>query len=145
MLAFLSNLHFTELILIALVGIMIFGRKLPRLAVQIWAQLTKVRRSMNKVWRETGVQDEIRRMQREMREAEYKVRDAVRQAADAEEASEADEATDFEGAEHDGHYQEEGEGDSMPDEEGELDEPEGEAARRAEPPPGPDPYPGSAD
>ena len=110
MLAFLSNLHFTELILIALVGVMVFGRNLPRLAVQIWAQLTKVRRSMNKVWRETGVQDEIRRMQREMREAEYKVRDAVRQAADAEEASGADEATDFEGAEHDEHYQEEGEG-----------------------------------
>ena len=68
MLAFISNLHFAELLLIALVGIMVFGRNLPRIAVQAWTQLTKMRRSMNKVWRETGVQDEIRRMQREQLE-----------------------------------------------------------------------------
>jgi len=147
MLAFLSNLHFTELILIALVGIMVFGRNLPRIAVQIWTQLAKVRRSMNKVWRETGVQDEIRRMQREMREAEYEVRDVARRAMEAEEEAEASEEASeeetFEGAEHDEHYHD---GD-LPTEEEELDEPEGEAARRAdpEPSPGPDPYPGDTD
>ena len=151
MLAFFSNLHFTELILIALVGTMVFGRNLPRIVVQIWAQISKARRGMNKVWRETGVHEEIRRMQREVREAEYKVRDAVRQAEDVEEAAEAageeggEEPESFEGAEHDEHYQGEGEGDAMADGEGDPDEPEGEAARRAEPHPGPDPYPGNAD
>jgi Sec-independent protein translocase protein TatA len=153
MLAFLSNLHFTELVLIALVGIMVFGRNLPRIAVQIWTQLTKMRRSMNKVWRETGVQDEIRRMQREMREAEYEVRDAARRAMEAEEEAEAaeegSEEQTFEGAEHDEHYHDTDAGEEMSAEEEELDEPEGEAARRAdpepdpEPEPGPDPYPGN--
>jgi Sec-independent protein translocase protein TatA len=153
MLAFLSNLHFTELILIALMGIMVFGRNLPRIAVQIWTQLTKMRRSMNKVWRETGVQDEIRRMQREMREAEYEVRDAARRAVEAEEeaeaAAEGGEEQTFEGAEHDEHYHDTDAGEEMSAEEEELDEPEGEAARRAdpepdpEPEPGPDPYPGN--
>ncbi len=151
MLAFFSNLHFTELVLVALVGIMVFGRNLPRIAVQIWTQLTKVRRSMNKVWRETGVQDEIRRMQREMRDAEYEVRDAARRAMEVEEAEEADEGAVeqelYEGAEHDEHYHDADAGDEMSTEDEELDEPEGEAARRAdpEPSPGPDPYPGDAD
>ncbi len=151
MLAFFSNLHFTELVLVALVGIMVFGRNLPRIAVQIWTQLTKVRRSMNKVWRETGVQDEIRRMQREMRDAEYEVRDAARRAMEVEEAEEADEGAVeqelYEGAEHDEHYHDADAGDEMSAEDEELDEPEGEAARRAdpEPSPGPDPYPGDAD
>ena len=150
MLAFISNLHFAELLLIVLVGIMVFGRNLPRIAVQAWTQLTKMRRSMNKVWRETGVQDEIRRMQRELREAEYEVRDAARRAVEAEEAaegeSEADEAEAFEGAEHDEHYYDADAGHQMPEEEA-PDEPEGEAARRAdpEPSPGPDPYPGDTE
>ena len=145
MLAFISNLHFAELLLIALVGIMVFGRNLPRIAVQAWTQLTKMRRSMNKVWRETGVQDEIRRMQRELREAEYEVRDAARRAMEAEEAEEAQatSAEPFEGAEHDEHYQEAGRPEGSDSEEA-VDEPAGEAARREDPAPhpGPDPYPG---
>ena len=51
MLAIFSNLSFTEVILIALVGIMVFGRNLPKIAVQIGTQLTKMRRNLNKVWR----------------------------------------------------------------------------------------------
>lgn len=148
MLAVFSKLGFTELIVIAVFGIMVFGRNLPRIAVQVAAQLTKMRRSLNKVWRETGVQDEIRRMQREMREVEYEVRDAANRAADAEEAAEGatgEDGESFEGAEHDVPYHE---GEVPPDDDGEedspdsgetTDEPEGEAARRA---PEPDPRPG---
>ena len=152
MLAFFSKLGFTELIVIAVFGIMVFGRNLPRIAVQVAAQLTKMRRSLNKVWRETGVQDEIRRMQREMREVEYEVRDAANRAADAEEAAEGatgEDGESFEGAEHDVPYHE---GEVPPDDDGEedspdsgetTDEPEGEAARQApEPDLGPDPRPG---
>jgi len=152
MLAIFSNLSFAEVIMIAAIGIMVFGRKLPRIAVEIGTQLTKMRRNLNKVWRETGVQDEIRRMQREMRQAEYEVRDAVRKAADAEEADEAAEAG-FEGAEHDAPYHEgevppdaDGAEEEPPDSGETSDEPEAEAERRAEEPhPGPDPYPGGAD
>jgi len=148
MVAFFSKLGFTELIVIAVFGIMVFGRNLPRIAVEVAAQLTKMRRSLNKVWRETGVQDEIRRMQREMREVEYEVRDAANRAADAEEAAEGatgEDGESFEGAEHDVPYHE---GEVPPDDDGEedppdsgetTDEPEGEAARRA---PEPDPRPG---
>jgi len=130
MLAIFSNLSFTEVTLIALAGIMVFGRNLPKIAVQIGTQLTKMRRNLNKVWRETGVQEEIRRMQREMREAEYEVKDAVRRAADAEEAEEAGEG--FEGEEHDRHYHDVDAGEAFSDDGGTADEPEAEAARRAE-------------
>ena len=148
MVAFFSKLGFTELIVIAVFGIMVFGRNLPRIAVEVAAQLTKMRRSLNKVWRETGVQDEIRRMQREMREVEYEVRDAANRAADAEEAAEGatgEDGESFEGAEHDVPYHEgevppdDDRGEDPPDSGETTDEPEGEAARRA---PEPDPRPG---
>ena len=158
MLAVFSKLGLTELIVIAVFGIMVFGRNLPRIAVQVAAQLTKMRRSLNKVWRETGVQDEIRRMQREMREVEYEVRDAANRAADAEEAAEGAEGAEgatgedgesFEGAEHDVPYHEgevppdDARGEDPPDSGETTDEPEGEAARQApEPDLGPDPRPG---
>ena len=150
MLALFVNLSLPELFVIALFGIMVFGRNLPTMAVKAAAQFSKARRSLNKVWRETGVQDEFRRMQREMREAEYEVRDAARRAVDAEIEAEEDaelgegEVQSFEGAEHDAHYHAEDE--SLEGDSGETtDEPEGEAARRAEPHPGPDPYPGDTD
>jgi Sec-independent protein translocase protein TatA len=150
-LALFANLSLPELFVIALAGIMVFGRNLPTMAVKAAAQFSKARRSLNKVWRETGVQDEFRRMQREMREAEYEVRDAARRAVDAEiegeaEGSELEEDAEpgFEGAEHDEHYHS-GE-ELLEDDLGETtDEPEAEAARRAEPHPGPDPYPGDTD
>jgi len=146
MLALFGNLSPLELLLIALAAIMIFGRNLPQIAVKAAVQFSKARRNLNKVWRETGVQDEFRRMQREMRAAEYEVRDATRRAVDAEIAAEEEEADEseggFEGAEHDAPYQEE----SEQEDSGETsDEPAGEAERRAEPHPGPDPYPGDTD
>ena len=150
MLALFANLSLPELFVIALAGIMVFGRNLPTIVVKAAAQFSKARRSLNKVWRETGVQDEFRRMQREMREAEYEVRDAARRAVDAEiEAEEGAELGEgevqgFEGAEHDAHYHAEDE--PLEEDSGETtDEPEAEAARRAEPHPGPDPYPGDTD
>ena len=150
MLALFANLSLPELFVIALAGIMVFGRNLPMIVVKAAAQFSKARRALNKVWRETGVQDEFRRMQREMREAEYEVRDAARRAVDAEIEAEEDaelgegEVQSFEGAEHDAHYHAEDE--SLEEDSGETtDEPEGEAARRAEPHPGPDPYPGDTD
>ena len=150
MLALFANLSLPELFVIALAGIMVFGRNLPAIVVKAAAQFSKARRALNKVWRETGVQDEFRRMQREMREAEYEVRDAARRAVDAEIEAEEDaelgegEVQSFEGAEHDAHYHAEDE--SLEEDSGETtDEPEGEAARRAEPHPGPDPYPGDTD
>ncbi len=149
MLALFANLSLPELFVIALAGIMVFGRNLPTIAVKAAAQFSKARRALNKIWRETGVQDEFRRMQREMREAEYEVRDAARRAVDAEieseglELKEGDEPS-FDGAEHDAHYH--SEEDLLEDDRGETtDEPEGEAVRRAEPHPGPDPYPGDTD
>jgi len=148
-LALFANLSLPELFVIALAGIMVFGRNLPTIAVKAAAQFSKARRALNKIWRETGVQDEFRRRRREMREAEYEVRDAARRAVDAEIESEGSELKEgdepgFEGAEHDEHYHLSE--DSAEDDLGETtDEPEGEVARRAEPHPGPDPYPGDTD
>ena len=146
MLALFGNLSPMELLLIGLMAVMIFGRNLPQIAVKAAVQFSKARRNLNKVWRETGVQDEFRRMQREMRAAEYEVRDATRRAVDAEIAADEEEAAesggDFEGAEHDAPYQEDSEQESS----GETsDEPAGEVERRAEPHPGPDPYPSDTD
>ena len=72
--AFLTNLNFLELAVILIVAIMIFGRDLPKVAGQLFAHLSKAKRAMQTMWRETGIEAEMRKVQREMREAEAMAR-----------------------------------------------------------------------
>lgn len=64
MLAFL-NLGVSEMVVILVVAIVIFGRNLPSVAVQAAANVAKLRRSLTDLRKETGIDEEIRRAQRE--------------------------------------------------------------------------------
>lgn len=68
MLAFL-NLGLTEMLLILVVAILVFGRNLPTVAVQAAAAVQKMRRSLVDLRREAGIDDELRRARREFEQA----------------------------------------------------------------------------
>lgn len=68
MLAFL-NLGLTEMLLILLVAILVFGRNLPSVAVQAAATVQKMRRSLVDLRREAGIDEELRRARREFEQA----------------------------------------------------------------------------
>lgn len=68
MLAFL-NLGLTEMLLILVVAILVFGRNLPSVAVQAAATVQKMRRSLVDLRREAGIDDELRRARREFEQA----------------------------------------------------------------------------
>jgi Sec-independent protein translocase protein TatA len=61
MLLFINNVNPTELLLIAVVAVLVFGRKLPEVAGQAAAQLAKARRAINDMRRESGLDEELRR------------------------------------------------------------------------------------
>ena len=124
MFALFGNLDFMELVVIAAAALMIFGRRLPEVAVRGAAQLVRLRRSVTQMWREAGIEDEIRRVQREidrsvprLPSAEQMVREAERRRralevtaeaddqADEESEAEADDAFVADGREHNEPYE----------------------------------------
>jgi len=70
-LAILPNLGFQELTIIAAVAVLVFGKRLPEVAARAYAQLARLRHSLEDLRRETGID-------RELRNIEYEVRDAAR-------------------------------------------------------------------
>ena len=52
--------------MIVLAAVMIFGKNLPEVAVKAAAQFVRLRRAVTKMWREAGIDEEIRRVQREV-------------------------------------------------------------------------------
>lgn len=75
MIALFGNLDFGELLVIALVAVMVFGRNLPRVAAQAVNNVAKARRALQRVWRESGIGDEIRDVQRELESSTRRLRD----------------------------------------------------------------------
>jgi Sec-independent protein translocase protein TatA len=74
--AIFGNLDIGELLVIALFAVMIFGRNLPRVAAQAVTRVAQARRALQKVWRESGIGDEIRDVQREIDVSARRLRDA---------------------------------------------------------------------
>lgn len=68
-LAIFGDLGFQELLLVALASVIIFGRRLPQVAARGYAQFQRVRRTLTQMWRETGIEEELRRVQRELEHA----------------------------------------------------------------------------
>jgi Sec-independent protein translocase protein TatA len=66
MLAIIGNLHMMELLVIALAALMIFGRRLPEVAMRGAAQVVRLRRSVTKMWREAGLEEELRKVRRDI-------------------------------------------------------------------------------
>jgi Sec-independent protein translocase protein TatA len=65
-LAIFGDFAFTELLLVAAVALMVFGKRLPEVAVRAAAHLTRLRRSLTQMWREAGIEDELRKVRREV-------------------------------------------------------------------------------
>ena len=91
---FFPSMNTGEVMLIALAAVMIFGGRLPDVLMQGLAQLMRVRRMLSNMWRETGLEDELRRVRREIetslpREPDFNVRGRRTAAvADPREAAE---------------------------------------------------------
>lgn len=69
MIALLEDIGYGELLLIAVAGVLLFGKRLPEVASQAGAQLTKLRRSLQDIKHETGMDHEVRKIQRTIEEA----------------------------------------------------------------------------
>ncbi len=75
-LALFGNLDITEILVIALFAVMIFGRNLPRVAAQAVTHVSRARRALQQVWRESGIGEEVREVQREIEASTRKLKDA---------------------------------------------------------------------
>lgn len=73
MLALIGNLQFSELLIVGIIAILIFGRRLPQVAGQAAAYVGKTRRTIEALWRETGIEDEVRNVRREIERYERKL------------------------------------------------------------------------
>ncbi len=76
MLGLITNLSIGETILIVVLAIMIFGKRLPEVAAQVVSQIRKLRKHLDDMRRETGIDREFRNIRREFDSA---AREATRE------------------------------------------------------------------
>jgi Sec-independent protein translocase protein TatA len=72
--AFLTNIGLQELLVIAVIAVLIFGKDLPQAASKAYLQVRKLRGAVDDLRRESGIDREIRNLERSMREAEWEVK-----------------------------------------------------------------------
>lgn len=61
-----GSLSGLELMVIGLACVLIFGGRLPEVAMRAIAHVMRARRSLSQMWRDTGLEDELRRVRREI-------------------------------------------------------------------------------
>ncbi|MAF64289.1 MAG: hypothetical protein QF724_01090 [Planctomycetota bacterium] len=66
MLAFFGNLDLMELALIAGAALLAFGGRLPEVVLRGARQVGRARRTLEKIWREAGIEQEMRDLRREI-------------------------------------------------------------------------------
>jgi len=76
MLAFLGDIGIFELVLIAVVAVLVFGKDLPQAASKAYLQVRKLRGAVDDLRRDTGIDRELRNIERSVREAEWEARRA---------------------------------------------------------------------
>lgn len=74
MLAILGNLGPSELILILILAVLVFGKDLPQAASKAYLQVRRLRNAVDDLRRETGIDRELRNIERTVREAEWEAR-----------------------------------------------------------------------
>jgi Sec-independent protein translocase protein TatA len=79
MFALFENLGTSELILCAVAGLLLFGRRLPEVAAQAGATLSKFRKGLDDAIHESGVEKEIRKI-KDALPTDLNVRDVARAA-----------------------------------------------------------------
>lgn len=80
MFALFDNLGTFELILCGVAGLLVFGRRLPEVAAQAGSTLAKFKKSLDGAVAESGVENEIRKIQQAL-PTDVSVRDVARAAA----------------------------------------------------------------
>ena len=73
-LAFLGNVGPQEIVLLLVVAVLIFGKDLPQAASKAYLQVRKLRNAVDDLRRETGIDRELRNIERTVREAEWEAR-----------------------------------------------------------------------
>lgn len=73
-LALFGNLGGLELVVILVVAVLIFGKDLPQAASKAYLHVRKLRSAVDDLRRESGIDQEIRNIERTVREAEWEAR-----------------------------------------------------------------------
>ena len=71
--AFFTDVSFAEILLVGAVALIIFGRRLPEVAMRAGTQFVRLRRQLSTVWRQTGLEEELRKVRREIDVEERKL------------------------------------------------------------------------
>jgi len=74
MLGLIGNLSLQEIVLIGVLAVVLFGRRLPEVAAQVLQQLRKFRRSLDDLRRETGIDRELSGLERSVRDVSHEAR-----------------------------------------------------------------------
>jgi len=72
--ALIGNLSLGELALIAALAVLVFGRRLPTVVAQAVGQLHKMRRALEDLRRESGIDEELRRIDHTVQEVKRDAR-----------------------------------------------------------------------
>jgi len=67
-LAFFGNLAPTEVLVLAVVAVLVFGKRLPEVAGRGYTQLRRWRQSLDQLRRDTGIDQELRNLERGVRD-----------------------------------------------------------------------------
>jgi Sec-independent protein translocase protein TatA len=80
MLALFQNIGPLEILVIVVVAVLIFGKDLPQAASKAYLQLRKLRGAVDELRRDSGIERELRDIERRVREAEWEARRVDRPA-----------------------------------------------------------------
>jgi Sec-independent protein translocase protein TatA len=80
MLALFQNIGPLEILVIVVVAVLIFGQDLPQAASKAYLQLRKLRGAVDDLRRDSGIERELRDIERRVREAEWEARRVERPA-----------------------------------------------------------------
>ena len=72
MLALFGNISGLEVGLILMLAVMIFGSRLPEVAARVYTQFRKLREGIDRFRRDTGIDQEMREIQRNVRDAAWR-------------------------------------------------------------------------
>ena len=80
-----------EWIIILMAALMIFGSNLPEVALRAVAHVMRFRRAVAKMWRDTGLEDELRRVRRDIemsipRAADFDIKESPSKAVEVNDA-----------------------------------------------------------
>lgn len=83
-LALFGNIGMLEMILILVVAVLVFGKDLPQAASKAYLQARKLRNAVDDLRRESGIDQELRNIERNVREAEWEARRTEARATGSE-------------------------------------------------------------